>query len=74
MPWDTGWGVLGAGISVDIERDELGYIDRLARCSANSLVHLAHSFFKDDERIRFPEGWDLSMAPTIAQLRRATDA
>lgn len=73
MPWDTGWGILSAGISEEIERDELGYIDRLARCSANTLVHLAHSFFKDDERIRFPEDWNLSMAPTLEQLRSSRD-
>jgi len=68
MPWDSGWGIVGGGFSKDVERSQLSYIDRLARCSANSLVHLAHSFFADDERIRFPGGWDLSMAPTLRQL------
>jgi len=68
MPWDSGWGVLKNGDLGDVDRDELNYIDRLARCSSNSLVHLAHSFFRDDDRIRFPEGWDLSMAPRLDQL------
>ena len=68
LPWDLGWGILDKNYLQDVDRGELGYIDRLARCSANSLVHLAHSFFHDDEKIRFPEGWSLSMAPTIAQL------
>lgn len=68
LPWDLGWGILGKNYLQDVDRAELGYIDRLARCSANSLVHLAHSFFRDDEKIRFPKGWNLSMAPTIAQL------
>jgi hypothetical protein len=70
MPWDSGWGILGGGFPGDVDRDEMGYIDRLARCSANSLVHLAHSFFNDDDKIRFPEGWDLSMAPGLEQLMR----
>lgn len=69
LPWDGGWGILGGNYLDEVDRDELGYIDRLARCSANSLVHLAQSFFHDDEKIRFPEGWTLSMAPTITQLR-----
>lgn len=68
LPWDLGWGILDSDYLREVDRAELGYVDRLARCSANSLVHLAHSFFQDDEKIRFPEGWSLSMAPTIAQL------
>lgn len=68
MPWDTGWGIL-EDLSLDeLDRGELGYIDRLARCSANSLVHLARSFFEDDDRIRLPEGWDLSMAPGLERF------
>lgn len=68
LPWDHGWGMLDEAYLRDVDRNQLGYIDRLARCSANSLVHLAHSFFKDDDQIRFPEGWDLSLAPTLGQL------
>ena len=69
MPWDLGWGILDKNYLQQVDRGEYTYIDRLAKCSANSLVHLAHSFFKDDEKIRFPDGWNLSMAPTIAQLK-----
>lgn len=68
LPWDLGWGILSNNYLDDIDRSELGYIDRLARCSANSLVHLAHSFFADDEKIRFPEDWNWAMAPTYAEL------
>lgn len=68
LPWDRGWGILDQGNTGDVERGEFGYIDRLARCSANSLVHLAHSFFNDDDKIRFPQGWSLEMSPTLAQL------
>lgn len=69
LPWDLGWGILDKNYLQKVDRGEFAYIDRLAKCSANSLVHLAHSFFKDDEKIRFPDGWNLSMAPTIGQLR-----
>lgn len=69
LPWDAGWGIVDGNDLQEVDRGELGYIDRLARCSANSLVHLAHSFFKDDEKIRFPPDWNLSMAPTITQLK-----
>ena len=68
LPWDLGWGILDKNYLQQVDRGEFAYIDRLAKCSANSLVHLAHSFFRDDEKIRFPKGWNLSMAPTIAQL------
>lgn len=70
LPWDLGWGILDKHYLSGVDRAELGYVDRLARCSANSLVHLAHSFFNDDDKIRFPEGWALSMAPTIGELMR----
>ena len=73
MPWDLGWGILESRDLGEVDREELNYIDRLARCSANSLVHLAHSFFRDDDRIRFPWGWDLSMAPRLEQLMKAAD-
>lgn len=71
LPWDHGWGILYENYVDVVDRSELGYIDRLARCSANSLVHLAHSFFKDDEKIRFPEDWNWAMAPTYAELSKA---
>ena len=69
LPWDLGWGILYENYLDELDRSELGYIDRLARCSANSLVHLAHSFFQDDEKIRFPTGWSWTQAPTYAELR-----
>lgn len=68
LPWDLGWGILYKDYLNELDRSELGYVDRLARCSANSLVHLAHSFFQDDEKIRFPQDWNWTMAPTIAEL------
>lgn len=68
LPWDLGWGILYENYLDQIDRSEFGYVDRLARCSANSLVHLAHSFFLDDEKIRFPEDWSWARAPTFAEL------
>ena len=68
MAWDTGWGILKDSSQTIDSKSELKVLDELAVFSYQSDELGANRAIGSFDEIKFPSGWDLSQAPTIADL------
>jgi hypothetical protein len=68
MAWDTGWGILKDPSQAIEDEDEYQLLDKLAILSCNSDFLGAKKAVESLTALKFPEGWDISQAPTISEL------
>lgn len=71
MAWDTGWGLLKDPEQSIQDESEYRLLDDLAIISCNSDFLAAKQAIESLEALKFPKGWDVSQAPTIAELLSA---
>jgi hypothetical protein len=68
MAWDTGWGILKDSRQAIVDDVEYQLLDQLAVLSSESDYANAASAIQSMEELKFPEGWDITQAPTISEL------
>ncbi|MFQ3229764.1 transglutaminase domain-containing protein [Reinekea sp.] len=68
MAWDTGWGILKNSSQAISSEREMNILDELAILSYRSDEKGSKNAIAFFDEIKFPSGWKLSQAPTIAEL------
>ncbi|QUX96254.1 hypothetical protein C0J08_12995 [Marinomonas sp. CT5] len=68
MAWDTGWGILKNPHQTIVDDVEYQLLDQLAVLSSESDYMNAMIAIQSMEELNFPEGWEITQAPTISEL------